>query len=126
MNILQEEIRKRAGIISENVTAESLGNKLASLIEKGSNESDLIKVIDTLCFKDWIKFTSFPKEKLLRVSINPMGYNPTSGNVISSIVGENTNFKSIIEKAFKKWIENISEKELKKYPGFKIWVEKKY
>ena len=43
---LKEEICKYAGIITENVTPEQLGDKLSQLLDKGASLPELVKVIN--------------------------------------------------------------------------------
>lgn len=121
MKTIIEEMRKYAGIITEDVTPEYLNKKLTEFIKKDYSEADILKVINTYC-KEWIRFTPFDSKKLLKVSINPLGWDPVNGGKIDDAVAKgNEKIKNI----FQRWVKQATESELKKYPGYKIWVEKR-
>ena len=77
MKTIIEEMRKYAGIITEDVTPASLNKKLNELIQKNYSDEDIKKLINTYC-KNWIRFTPFDKEKLLKISVSPLNWNPVS------------------------------------------------
>ena len=125
MATLKEEICKFAGIITENVTPEQLGNKLAQLLDKGTAVPELVKVIDTLCHKDWVHTTPFNNEKMVKLSLTPMNWNSGNGNIDDLIVGNNTDKADKIRNAVNTWIKQVYADVQKQYPGYKISINKK-
>jgi len=125
MVTLKEEICKFAGIITENVTPEQLGNKLSQLLDKGTAIPELVKVIDTLCHKDWVHIAPFSNEKIVKLSLTPMNWNSGNGNIAELIIGNNTDKADKIRNVVNVWIKQIYADIQKQYPGYKIIINKK-
>lgn len=122
---LKEEICKYAGIITENVTPEQLGDKLSQLLDKGTSLPELVKVINTLCRKDWVHVTPFNNEKMVKLSLTPMNWNSGNGNIADLVVGKNSEKSAQIRNAIQTWIKQIYAEIQKQYPGFKIVINNK-
>ena len=100
---LKEEICKYADVITENVTPEQLGDKLSQLLDKGANTPELVKVINTLCHKDWVHVAPFNSEKMVKLSLTPMNWNSGNGNIADLIVGKNSEKSAQIRNAIQTW-----------------------
>lgn len=121
MKTIIEEMRKYAGIITEDVTPATLNKKLNELIQKNYSDEDIKKLINTYC-KNWIRFTPFDKEKLLKISVSPLNWNPVSdGRIDDAVSGGNERIK----KLFQSWVKQATEAELSKYKGYKPMIEKR-
>ena len=129
MNKLLIEMCKYAGIITENVKPKSLGLRLKSLIanyenknwDKESIQKEVFKVITNYCYKDWVKVVPFTKEKLLKINITPMDWKPSDGNIDNVV----SNGDQKVKQYFKNWIKFTINNELKKYPNYRLWIEKR-
>lgn len=117
MNLLKEQMLKYAGCLTENLTPEQLGNKLFQL-KQNSNEQDLLKIINTLCRKDWVH-TVFSKDTIT-ISLNPMNWNKADGNINDCMAVNHPEEALYFKELLSKWLKSVSKELKTQYPNYKI------
>lgn len=126
-NTLKETILKYSNILTEDLTAAGAGKIIVNLNNKGYNENDIIKSLNNLLNKDWLKITVNDKSKTVSVAITPMKWNRGGGISIDDAAaqGHNQEEAELIHKLIKLWTE-LNLKEIKnKYKGYYVHLPEK-
>lgn len=119
MKTLLEQMKQYAGIIEEDCTIQQIGVKIPQLLNKGMNQAEINKSLDTL-ITPWIKQTKVGNT--LQISIHPKDYNGTMGNIDDLIVANCQN-KEAVRRAFRNWIAYTIQNIKKDNPKLNVVLQ---
>lgn len=124
MKTLREEILQYAGIVNENITPKQAGDFIINHYNRKYTNDEIIKGLNNLIEKGWVKINKDDKNKTIQLTLYPMNWHGGDGVSIddAAVIGKPVKEAELIKSIIHSWAKIILEKYREMYKEYKVEV----